>query len=90
MVWKKAISTATMTTTSLLELLYDALHQPLGIVVETNSPERLRQKLYALRKAHEPVFDNLAFLISPTEPSTQVWIVKKEIPSATDSRDRET
>lgn len=77
--------TKTTETTNLLELLYDALHQPLGIVAETNSPERLRQKLYKLRKDHEPTFDNLAFIISPTEPNTHLWITKKRADNAPDS-----
>lgn len=62
---------------NLLELMYDALYQPRGVVVETNSPERLRQKLYKIRKDHAPTFDNIAFIISPTEPNTQLWIIKK-------------
>lgn len=71
--------------TNLLELMYDALYDPLGSVIETNSPERLRQKLYKLRKDHAPVFDDLAFIISPTEPETQLWLTKKHPANASDS-----
>lgn len=60
-----------------LEFLYDALAAEIGIVVITNSPERLRQKLYQLRKDNVPVFDDLAFVISPTNPNDQLWILKR-------------
>lgn len=60
-----------------LEYLYDALAEPIGIVVLTDSPARLAQRLYRLRTAHAPIFENLAFVISPTEPQTQLWILKK-------------
>lgn len=63
--------------TNYLELMFDALTNPLGVVVETNSPERLRQRLYKIRTDQAPTFDNLAFVISPTEPDNQLWIVKK-------------
>jgi len=59
-------------------LLYRALTTPLGIVVEcheTDGPQRLRMKLYPLRKA-QPEFDPLSFVLSPMNP-TQLWIVRK-------------
>lgn len=61
----------------LLEALYDALHSPLGIVIETDSPEFLRQKLYPLRN-ERPELAGLSFLISPTHPATELWIVKAD------------
>lgn len=64
----------------LLQFLYDALAAEWGVVVATDDPERLRQKLYPLRKADE-VFTPLAFIISPFNPSGELWIVKKEQPS---------
>jgi hypothetical protein len=63
-----------------LSYLYDALAQPRGIVVKTSSPERLRQKLYDLRKTHAPVFEDLTFLVSPSNPDDQLWIIKKHQP----------
>ncbi len=59
----------------LIELLYAALHSPLGIVVSTTSPERLRQKLYPLRK-EDPALLPLSFIISPFNPGGELWIVK--------------
>lgn len=59
-----------------LEVLYEALRAEYGVVVETNDAERLRQRLYALRRT-EPSFTPLAFVISPFN-GTDLWIVKKE------------
>lgn len=59
----------------LIELLYAAYHADLGIVVETNDPEHLRQKLYPLRKEN-PDFEPLAFVISPLNPQ-DLWIIKQ-------------
>jgi hypothetical protein len=59
----------------LLELLYAAYHAEFGVVVETDDPERLRQKLYPLRKEN-PDFEPLAFVISPINP-TDLWIIKQ-------------
>lgn len=62
-------------TDPLISYLYDALDSPLGIVVETDSPDRLRQKLYPLRKA-DPLFEPLSFVLSPINPS-HLWILKR-------------
>lgn len=62
---------------NLLEILYEADHSPLGTVVETEDSERLRQKLYALRKERSPEFDHLSFILSPAAPATQLWIGKR-------------
>jgi hypothetical protein len=60
----------------LLGLLGEALASPLGIAVETSDPEKLRQRLYPVRKS-EPEFACLAFERSPLS-STELWIVKHE------------
>lgn len=61
----------------MLHYLYQALSSPLGIVLTSDDPERLRAKLYALkREASDPALDALQFSISPTD-STQLWIVRK-------------
>lgn len=66
-----------------LELLYDALRAEIGIVVETNDPERLRMKLYAARK-EDPQLGVLSFVISPTTPETDLWILKSKQPTLED------
>lgn len=64
-----------MSNLALLEVMYDALRSPLGIVVETDDAERLRQKLYAIRRENEE-FEPLAFVISPMNGS-DLWILNK-------------
>lgn len=64
-----------MTTIELTELLYEALRTPLGTVVETEDAERLRQKLYAIRRESED-FKQLSFVISPIN-GMDLWIVNK-------------
>ena len=59
----------------LIDILYSAYHADLGVVVETDDPERLRQKLYPLRNDN-PDFECLAFIISPLNPQ-DLWIVKQ-------------
>ncbi len=61
----------------MIEFLYEALSKPFGVVVETDNPERCRQKLYAARRASaDPELDGLSIVI-PGSPG-EVWIVKKE------------
>lgn len=59
----------------LTELLYQALGVKIGIRVTTSDPDRLRQKLYALRK-QDPDLACLSFTISPIDPA-ELWIVRK-------------
>lgn len=66
---------ASMTDLELASLLYDALREPLGTVIQTENPERLRQKLYAVRKESED-FAPLSFVISPIN-GLDLWIVNK-------------
>ena len=64
-----------MVDLTLVNLLWEAVHSPFGIIVETNDAERLRQKLYPLRK-DDPSFTPLAFVISPMN-GRDLWILKK-------------
>lgn len=64
-----------MTNLDLTELLYDALRTPLGTVIQTEDAERLRQKLYAIRRESEE-FAQLSFVISPMN-RLDLWIVNK-------------
>lgn len=65
----------------MLELLYEALRQDRGLVVQAEDCdiEELRQKLYRERKkAQDADLEVLAFVLSPTDP-TQLWIVRKDV-----------
>lgn len=67
----------------LTELLYDALRTPLGTVIQTEDPERLRQRLYAVRKESED-FAQLSFVISPIN-GLDLWVVNKGNKSGLDT-----
>jgi hypothetical protein len=71
-----------MTAIELQSLLFQALAEPHGIIVATSDPEKLRQKLYPIRKT-DPAFTPLAFILSPLSPQ-HLWILKqgtaREIP----------
>ncbi len=68
-----------------LEHLYAALHSEsgCGIMLETDDVERLRQKLYPLRK-QDPALAVLSFVPDPTTPG-RLWIVKRQ--EVTDGKD---
>lgn len=59
----------------LAELLWTAYHSSVGIVIETDDAEFLRQKLYAIRKDN-PELHCLSFIISPSN-GVDLWIVKQ-------------
>lgn len=62
-----------------LNLWYEALGTPLGIVIQTDNPEKLRQKLYRLREqANDPMLADISIVISPTVPGSHVWLVKRK------------
>lgn len=70
-----------MSSLPLVELLHRALQEPLGIIVSTNDPERLRVRLYeARRTALNPAFEVFSFVPSRINPTSELWILKK-IPS---------
>jgi len=66
----------------LIELLYEALNTELGVIVSTSDPVALKQKLYNLRR-EDPLFSQLSFVTSRTNPTGELWIVKNpEAPDA--------
>jgi hypothetical protein len=58
------------------EFLIDALASEFGIIVKSLDPIALRAKLYPLRK-DDAEFMQLGFVISPTNPDEDLWIIKK-------------
>lgn len=67
----------------MIEFMYDALRSPHGIIVKSKSAERLRTKLYPLRKQDER-FHELSFVLSPFNPTTELWIIRRVKPHAED------
>ncbi len=61
-----------------LELWYTALHDPVGLKIQTNDADRLKQKLYQARKsADDPNLSLLTVLTSPLHQQTEVWIAHR-------------
>ena len=60
----------------LIDYLYQALNSKFGIIIQTDNPELLRQKLYAERKK-DPDLARISITISRTDPQTQIMLVKK-------------
>lgn len=58
----------------LITFLYDAAASPFGLSLTTDDPERLRQRLYGLKK-QDPSLSDLSLVI-PSEPD-RLWIVKR-------------
>ena len=64
----------------LLALLYSALRATIGISIETDDPERLRQKLYQIRaKEMDPELSLLMFAPDPQRPTTHLFIAKTKV-----------
>lgn len=53
-----------MKSDELLDLLWTARHSEFGVSCVSNDLERLRQRLYALRREHIQDFAALSFLIA--------------------------
>lgn len=56
--------------------LYDALGSDFGIILRSDDPIKLRERLYPLRKS-DPSFADLSFVLSPTSPETDLWIIRR-------------
>lgn len=64
-----------------IEQWYTALGSPSGVIVDCcgNDPEKVKEKLYAARKAcGDPDLDLLGIVTSPTNPTKELWIVRKK------------
>lgn len=77
-----------MPVTSELELLYQALASPIGIVVRTSNFSLCQQRFYrARREAGDPALDCLQLRRSPFAPEGEIWIVKGGAHSAQKGQD---
>jgi len=60
----------------ILEVLHEALHTPLGLIISTSSPELTMQHLYKHRNA-DPTFFPLSFSRSKVAPN-QILIMRRQ------------
>lgn len=62
----------------IITLLYAALDAELGVIVKTNKPASLKQKIYQTRKLIDaPELDQISCVESVTDPEGSLWLVKK-------------
>lgn len=61
------------------DILYEALASEFGLIIECDQPLSLRGKLYAERRA-DPALSVLSFVLSPDNPDSELWIVKRKEP----------
>lgn len=60
----------------MLTWLYEALSSPIGLVIATPEPEKLRQKLYALRRTAGDASLEALSLVIPAHTNGELWILK--------------
>jgi hypothetical protein len=66
-----------MSNTPLIELLYAALREDLGVVVETNDVNNLRAKLYKIRSENLAEFECISLSPHRAAPTTHLLIVRR-------------
>lgn len=69
-----------MIDAQLIEYLYKALNSEHGVVISTDNPDLLRQKLYAARKT-DPDLAAISISTSRTNPSEELWLVNRNVQS---------
>lgn len=70
----------------MLDLWYNALHSQFGIVIQTDNPSLVKQKLYRARsESGDLALGEISICASPLNPSTEIWLVKKK-PDAAQGR----
>ncbi len=61
-----------------LHLWYQALGSAVGVIIETNDPDRCKQRLYAMRQdAQDPDLEEVSIVQSPSDPN-HLWLVRNE------------
>jgi len=68
------------TTIGYLEYWYAALRAEIGVRITTDNVLTLKQALYAARReADDPDLQALSLTACPTNPTGELWIIKKAI-----------
>jgi len=63
-----------------LEILYQAMASPYGLVVAVDDFTKDQAKFYAARReSGDPSLDVLQFRRSPFNPQSELWIVKGKV-----------
>lgn len=60
----------------MLEYWYQALRSPFGIEIIASDPDKIKQKLYAVRKeAADPDLHKITIRVPPNKPGV-LWLIK--------------
>lgn len=61
-----------------ITLWYDALASEHGVIIETDDPNAVKQRLYAIRAASaDEDLKSISIVTSPTNPERDLWLVKR-------------
>jgi deoxyinosine 3'endonuclease (endonuclease V) len=68
-----------MDDSSWLEIWYEALAKPIGVVVSTPDIGIAKAKLYRARAAaQDPALMNIQIRTSPEKPQSELWLVRSK------------
>lgn len=62
-----------------IEFLYAALNAEIGVIVNSSNVDLTKARMYKLIKEN-PELSGLSLLTSPVSPSTEIYVVRKEVP----------
>jgi hypothetical protein len=61
-----------------ITLWYDALASEHGVIIETDDPNAVKQRLYAVRaESQDEDLKSISIVTSPTNPERDLWLVKR-------------
>lgn len=62
-----------------ITLWYDALASDHGVIIETDDPEAVKQRLYRLRdESKDEDLKSISIVTSPLNPERDLWLVKRK------------
>ena len=67
----------------LIDYLYEAMTSERGLILASDDPLALRNKLYAERRK-DPLLAQLSFVLSPINPDGELWVVRTKVPDDTE------
>lgn len=67
-----------MPRAEIIEALWSAYNSDLGLLIDTEEPEKLRQEIYrARRELGEECLNQLSVNVSPYNPTGQIMLIRR-------------